>query len=74
MTDQPGRDLWEFYCWLCEQWCETEGPWCQLYRNAGRTSPCYFDENPARRGGVLYSEDPVLVDVRYELERRERNQ
>lgn len=31
------------YCYRCEQWCHTDGPWCALLRDMGLTSACEFE-------------------------------
>lgn len=53
----PDSGFWQFYCWLCGQWCEREGPWCGLFREGPYTSPCYFVEYPERAAGVRFPYD-----------------
>lgn len=35
---------WRYYCWLCNQWTQDRGPWCELYKSEPRTDRCYWDE------------------------------
>lgn len=59
----PDRDLWWFYCYRCEQWAQTSGPWCLLYAGEPLTDACYFDDFPGRMYGVPFGADPLTYDA-----------